>query len=102
LLNEQLGKRLRTLVTLNPDIHRYLERSALVSMPSVPIRDFHCVGRSIVSSLSFERKYIEFMDRDIFFSDIRSAVLDFLYSAGYNSQPMDKTFRIVAICEMRL
>ena len=49
---------LRTWVTLALDIPRYLARSALDSMPFVPIRVFQCIARSIPSSLSCERDFL--------------------------------------------
>ncbi len=54
----EVERRLRTWVTLALDIPRYLAKSALDSMPLVPIRDFHCMARPIASSLSCERGFV--------------------------------------------
>jgi hypothetical protein len=58
------NKRLRTCVTLALDIPRWRAKSAWVSisawvsMPLVPINDFHCLAHSIASSLSNERGFL--------------------------------------------
>ena len=51
------SRRLRTWVSLALDMQRYLAKSALDSMPLVPIRPFHRVARSIASNLICERVF---------------------------------------------